>query len=210
MASIVAGVHMSDSPLQETQANGLKFINCQFNGSTASTMSTGPNPAFLALCVGIIAITVRNLVFENCQACNIVADNPFYHCFGFDISDSPEIDYLNSNNVRNITFSNCVASDIRTGGKDAVGFFFGSINLDRVGEQGAYSNAVIKNCIAECISSASATHLVAGIAQGLYPAEGAVQFIYPAQFNLFVEGCRVSDVRSTASPLPSSDFLQVL
>src|SRR4029079_14440429 len=41
--NIIAGVHMSDDPDQRTQGNGMRFINCQFNGTRVANDNPGGN-----------------------------------------------------------------------------------------------------------------------------------------------------------------------
>ncbi|MCE5292997.1 MAG: hypothetical protein LLF94_00100 [Chlamydiales bacterium] len=185
------GVHMSDIPFQETQGNGVKFINCQFNDITRPTSGTLSRKRNLS---GCRVLTVRNIVFENCQAVNIGTDNPFYDCFGIQVSTQPEDPIPEFSSSRNISIVNCVVSDI-SGVNKAVGIFNSVVDLDRIGEQATLSNMVVENCIAERIYSTSTTELVAGIAEGINLANIAVR-VLPAMFNLYVNDCRVSDVRA--------------
>ncbi len=70
-AVIIAGVHMSDLRFQETQVDGIKFINCQFNGST--------NGIPEGVTVGICTHTKKR-TFEGCQSSNISSGD---ESFGF-------------------------------------------------------------------------------------------------------------------------------
>lgn len=201
LARLVAGIHMSDSAFQQTEGNGMKFINCQFNGATVSPTNT--RIAASTWTVGFIAITLRNIEFENCQAANISSDNPNFSSFGFLIGTDNSDPIPFYSNGRNYSFSNCVASDISTSGKKAVGFFMAALTGNRIGEQGELANMVLENCIAERIQSATQTDLVAGIAEAYFLTSATR--IVPKELNLFVSNCRVSDVRSNLeSPSPLS------
>lgn len=200
-AQEIAGIHMSDLALQETEGNGMKFINCQFNGARVSDTNPGGDVVSLN---GFLAVTLRNIVFENCQASNIITTNPNFRVFGFILGTVAADPIPQFSNVRNISFNNCIASDL-SGSKAVVGFdlFGGNDRTNRIGEQPSLDNMVIQNCIAERISSSTSTEVVAGIAN-----ENAIDTgdaVYPALFNLFVKDCRVSDVRSnTDTPSPLS------
>ncbi len=68
---------------------------------------------------------------------------------------------------------------------------------------------IVENFISERIHSTSSSAQVAGIMEG---QGGNVDGSFPAKFNLFVIGCRVSDVRSNAddpSPLSAGIFSSI-
>lgn len=202
----VHGIHLSDDTFQQTSANGLKFINCQFNGSSISPESTR-TPIGRARVVGAFAITLRNVVFDRCQACNIDVQNPNFHAFGYFIATAAEDPTPEFANVQNIIFTNCVASDISTLGYSAAGFFLGAVNINRVGEQAQLLNMVVENCIAERIHSSTSTFPVAGIAEAPFAAIGDVETQFPLEKNLFIRNCRVSDVRAGAGNPLSAGIL---
>ena len=195
-AVIIVGLHMSDSAYQRTEGNGMKFINCQFNGASVN----GDRTANL-LMGGFLAITLRNVVFEGCQAANITNDGPLGHVFGFWVESDASDPIPAYASLTDITFSNCVVSDVMNlRGTTAVGYFCGAAGQTRNGQQGQYRNAVFNNCIAERIYTNSTTSLCVGIYAGLNTA-----FIptrqYAKEVNAFVDNCYVADVRSnSASP----------
>ncbi len=194
----VNGVHMSDLPFQETQGNGIKFINCQFNGITRSATGT-PVPGFNNICAGTRLITLRNVVFENCQASNNGTEHPSFDCFGFFVGTVPEDPVSGFANTRNVTFFNCVISDIQSSKKQGVGIYFDVENINRTGVQSSLYNTVVENCVIERIRSGSTVDLIAGIAEGIRDRNLAQPF--PAEFNLYVKNCRISDVRSLGAEI---------
>ncbi len=190
---IIAGVHMSDLRFQETQGDGVKFINCQFNGST--------NGFPEGLTVGIWVLTLRNVIFEECQSCSISGG---LDSMGFFVWQQL-LDVLPAvGNVRNITFRDCVASDISAAGL-AVGYFVPTDARSVTGQPGVYSNTVFENCIAEHMRGNGSTRRIAGIAQVNYLAPpDTASGPFSRLNNLFIRDCRVSDVRSNqeeVSPL---------
>ncbi|MBS0635824.1 MAG: hypothetical protein JSR37_10215 [Verrucomicrobia bacterium] len=202
-AAIVAGVHCSSSLTSFVQGNGIKWINCQFNGSSVSPA----NPANLFV-AGFLATTMRGMTFENCQACNHQGVDSTYITSGYYIiafdGDSPGVQFSDADNI---TFQNCIASDI-DGTYNAYGFFVGGGNLNIFAPQVVHNNMVLNSCIAERIHSTSDEAQVAGIAESL----GDFTFFdpnsvgsYPLQIDLFISDCRISDVRSSADePSPLS------
>lgn len=205
-ATVIAGVHISDFTGQMYNANGLKFIDCQFNGARVSdnnATSRSVNGVY-----GLLALTLRNVVIENCQACNIITENPNFHAYGFILVTFPEDTPAPFANGLNFTYKNCIASDI-TGGKDAIGFNFPSARINYAGSQSSHLNMVAENCIAERIRSASTSHRIAGIADCLF-ISGTTQF--PLARNFFVRNCRVSDIRctndSTQNPLSAGILVE--
>ncbi|MBS0635037.1 MAG: hypothetical protein JSR37_06210 [Verrucomicrobia bacterium] len=201
-AGVVAGVHMSDGSGQETSGNGMKFINCQFNGTTGSAEATSKDP----IC-GFLAITLKNIVFEDCQACNIHTDGLVNPVYGFLVATFPSDPAYPFGNNRNITFSNCVASDVR-GNTDCAGIAVPVINDNHTGTQGEQLNMVIENCIVEHIYSPATQYRVAGIEESLFVREnGESQF--PIMRNLYVRDCRVSDVHAgSGNPLSAGILVE--
>ncbi len=189
----VNGLHMSDGTLQETQGNGIKFINCQFNGMTRNATGEHESDVRRSL-AGTRIITARNIIFENCQSVNIGTENPAYDCVGILVSVNLEDPTPFFGNVRNITLTNCVTGDI-TGLNRAVGIFLASENINQTAEQGSISNTVVENCIAERIRSSSSTELTAGIAEGLRDTHQAQSF-FSTLSDLYIRDCRVSDVHA--------------
>lgn len=204
LALTVNGAHMSESggPGENANTNGLRFINCQFNGSSIAEKTTD-NEDSAAEIAGFAAITMSNLILENCQACNMMTTNLQCPAYGFKIGTNPRFDVLPGGPSRNVTLSNCVASDI-SGGTDSVGIWTFVRNRKFQGVQFTQVNIVIENCIAERISSlaSKSDNTVAGIAEGLSAfvrtrtAPTAIPTQFDRMINLQVRGCRVSDVRS--------------
>ncbi len=190
-AQIVNGAHASDGPDQRTNTNGIKFLNCQFNGAQVSDLN--PGGLDQSLIAGILSRPNRNMIFEDCQACNIITTNLGYNAYGFSTGFSAIDPAFPFGNDYNLTFSKCVTSDIQ-GGKDAIGIDIFNRNRNHTGHQGSLANIVIENCISERISSSSSSLRVAGIAESLNLFVGTTQFAQAR--NLFIRGCRVSDVRS--------------
>jgi len=185
-AGIVAGIHMSDLRNDTIQGNGMKWINCQFNGARTQ------NPA--GLLYGFFAITLKNIIFEDCQATNIISENSDTRSTGFFIGTFLEDPAPGIGDVQNVTFKNCIASDIK-GGSDTVGIYTWVNNRNLIsGIQALQTNFVIQNCIVERIHSLSLTRRVAGIAEALFVRSGTAQ--YPRMVNLSVTNCRVSDVKA--------------
>lgn len=200
-STVVTAIHASDGAFQQTQGNGMKFINCQFNGASRSSTGNGI-AADLFGCYGPTLITTRNIEFIGCQACNIATDNPTFLACGFFLKSDLEDPLPFYANNQNITVTDCLASDISSPNV-ACGFAFGVGDAHRTGQQGAFVNAVIKNSVAERIYSSSSTSHVFGIGEYLSPSPGTTPFA--RALNLFVDHCRVSNVRSNfATPSPLS------
>ena len=144
----VNGVHMSDNNLDQTEANGVKFLNCQFNGLRISPTNGVSNQVS-----GTFIFTSRNIVFENCQATNIINDS-FSDAFGFGIGTNSESTLPEFSSGRNITFLNCIASDIESN-RRAIGIrLFGTAD-NNSGQEASLINMVVENCISERIHSTS-------------------------------------------------------
>ncbi len=198
-AAIIAGVHISDLTFQETQVDGIKFINCQFNESTRLQEE---NPDRASRVTGFFSNTARNMTFEGCQSINSFSEAPGDEAFGFFVALSLNDVLPEFGNIRNITFRDCVVSDI-TGASRVIGYFVPTDSSNLTGQPGVYANTVFENCIAERIRSNSSTQRVAGIAQGIDPLS-APGGPFAQLNNLFIRDCRVSDVRSNqdeVSPL---------
>lgn len=187
-----AGIHMSDGAFQNFEANGMKFINCQFNGTRnyggngiPSSPTSISNGAF-----GFYAITLRNIIFENCQACDVGSMKEPVSA-GFIIRQNSQDPIPYHSNVQNITFLNCTASDI-TSASIASGFSFVGLPSNRIGQQPIATNIVYKDCISERIYSP-------GLANGIVDQVFADTQISPQDFNLFIKDCRVSDVHGLGS-----------
>ena len=207
----VAGAHASSGP-DTLQANGMKFINCQFNGTRNNTTSASSPFAGLMQCSGFQTRVDRNLTFENCQSCNIQSDSPYVNTVsGFEILNLDFDKVPEFGDVRNVTFLNCVASDI-SGVNDAVGFDFRAANGSLTGEQPVMTNIVLKDCIAEHIQSESDTAVVAGISGALLDASSIFGLaVFSQNNNYLIKDCRISDVHCTngnISPLSSGILLE--
>ena len=196
----VCGVHMSDGADQVIIAQGMRYINCQFNGARVS--DENPGGIYDWNLFGFLALTLRDIIFENCQACNIMTDNPGFGSFGYWIATDAVDPAFPFGNLQNLTFRNCIASDI-SGGEDTVGFAVPATNEAHTGNQGSLTNIVFENCIAERIRSHSLINPTAGIGEYALFVPGAQQPT-PRLANLFIRNCRVSDVRSGASNLQSA------
>lgn len=183
-ARLIAGIHMSDSAFQRTQGNGMKFINCQFNGATVSPTNTANN-----FIVGFLAITLKNVVFEDCQACNIKAPIGLY-AVGFYVDTETDDPIPFYSTVNNISFVNCVASDIEA--LVAEGFEVAPASFSRIGQQAIQKNILFDGCTAERIYASKINGFAAGISADLF----FTGRIPDQQINLFVKNCRVSDVHS--------------
>ncbi|MBS0638112.1 MAG: hypothetical protein JSS12_11435, partial [Verrucomicrobia bacterium] len=185
-AVIINGVHLSDDPFQQTSSNGVKFLNCQFNGARVS-----PNNPLSSQVTGILAFPQRNMVFENCQACNNV-NEALSDAFGFGLGTNAQDPLPPFANSANITFINCVVSDIESS-RQSIGYRLFTSAFNRFGQQSTLSNLVFEGCIAERIVSSSTSQRVAGIFTGLGLV---VSGPFAEMFNVSIDGCRVSDVRS--------------
>ncbi len=211
VAFFVAGAHASAG--EDTfQANGMKFINCQFNGTRNNTTVESGIFAGVMQCCGFQTRVDRNLTFENCQACNIQSDSPYVNIVaGFEIENfnfdhAPEF-----GDVRNVTFSNCVTSDI-TGVYEAIGYDFRATNATFTGEQSVMTNIVLQDCIAERIQGGTDSGVVAGISGALLDTSSIAEpGLYSQNNDYLIKRCRISDVRSTSgegSPLSAGILLQ--
>jgi hypothetical protein len=204
-AVVIAGVHCSESVGETDNINGVIYRNCQFNGTSVSDTTAafgGANEL-----AGFTSIANRNVLFENCQACNIRTNNTNFKSAGFLIGTEPYGDVTTNGDLgraKNITFRNCVATDIR-GGTDAYGIVIPASNIYLVATfQGTQANIVIENCIVERVQSFASdnTRRVAGITESLFPFRGnpispsTKGTFYDKMRNLFITGCKVADVRS--------------
>ncbi len=203
VAFFVAGVHASSGE-DTVQANGMKFINCQFNGTRNNTTLASSIFVGLIQCCGFQTRVDRNLTFENCQACNIQSDSPLvttvsgFEIINFNFDHEPE-----TGDVRNVAFSNCVSSDI-VGLHDAVGYDFRATNATYTGEQSVMTNIVLQDCIAERIQGGADTAVVAGISGALLDTSSiADSGLFSQNNDYLVKGCRISDVRSTGGDVSS-------
>ncbi|MBS0638080.1 MAG: hypothetical protein JSS12_11265, partial [Verrucomicrobia bacterium] len=208
---IVAGAHAS-AGRDKLQANGMKFINCQFNGTRNNTTVASSRFSGLVQCCGFQTRVDRNLTFENCQACDTRSDSPYVNMVaGFEI-DNFNIDHdPEFGDVRNVTFSNCVTSDI-SGVNDAVGYDFRATNATFTGKQSVMTNIVLEDCIAERIQGGTDSGVTAGIAGALFDTSSVGRTgLYSQNNDYLIKGCRISDVRSTnedGSPLSAGIVLQ--
>ena len=116
----VAGVHMSVSFGEIINTSGMKFINCQANGASISPSNPGGNP-FDNTIFGFFGFSVKDMIFENCQACNINTTSPGFNAIGFFLATIPFGDVPPAGPAHNITFSNCIASDISAKSGNAYG-----------------------------------------------------------------------------------------
>ncbi len=211
VAFFVSGAHASSGG-DTFQANGLKFINCQFNGTRNNTTDESSIFAGLMQCCGFQTRVDRNLTFENCQACNIQSDSPLvttvagFEIINFNFDHAPEF-----GDVRNVTFSNCIASDI-TGVHEAIGYDFRAANASLTEDQSVMTNIVLQDCIIERIQGGSDSAIIAGISGALLDTSSIAD---PAPFSqnndYLIRGCRISDVHSTSediSPLSAGILLQ--
>lgn len=196
----VCGVHMSDGGDQTVTAQGMRYINCQFNG--ARVADNNPGGIYDWNLFGFLALTLQDIIFENCQACNIMTENPGFGSFGYWIATDAVDPVFPVGNLQNLTFRNCIASDI-SGGADTVGFAVPATNESHTGNQGSLTNIVFENCIAERIASKSLVNPTAGIGEYSLFVPGAQQQT-PRLANLLIRNCRVSDVRSGAGNLQSA------
>ena len=199
-ARLIAGVHISDMPLDTINSDGLKFINCQFNES--KRIAPNLNPDFSGT-GGYTSVTARNIIFDNCEAQKISTVGDDTLCFGF-ITETNNQDVIPKiGNVRNIVYKNCVAADIKNNDGAAVGFYVAIANEGYFGEQPELKNVTFDNCIASDIRSNTSDTEVTGIYYGV----PAIHFdgFYGRQTNLFVKNCRVCDVFSNQeAPSPLS------
>lgn len=197
LAALIEGVYMQTDSLQLTQGNGLKFSNCQFNNTSVSSDNLNIN-VFIA---GFSGITVRNIIFDNCQATNIMTISSGFNAYGFYVgtfAENAEPYYANS---RNIIFKNCVAADISGTNGSAFGYFMAQGDGNITGQQASLGNTIIENCIAQHIYSNTTYGSVAGIYQGLDMI--LTNYVYASSYNLLVKNCMITDVKNTnnlASP----------
>lgn len=194
---IVNGVHQSDGPPQEYDANGIKYVNCQFNGAFRAADGGTFAPPF-AVVGGTLMITTKNLVFEGCQSTNNRSDNPEYRVFGF-YTASDAADPANSEfgATRNFTWQNCVVGDL-SGPNDVFGYSHFTESASNDGVAAETGNAVFETCIAEHLRCTSTTGNVSGIRIGLSYNEFLVfgrNEPFHVLTNPYVKNCRISDIK---------------
>jgi|GEM_PF-3051085 len=191
--AIVNGVHQSDAANQLTDANGIKFINCQSNGNTRASTGTIAGNVFLT---GFFMITTKNLIFERCQTVqnqttypNLATVSGFF--VGSEKSDPATADF---GSVRNISFIDCVSQE-HSGPLNVIGFSVFAVGEARDGVAGNLINVVCDNCIASRMRSTNAN--ARGISLSLSAAPPSGPYAIPS--NIAVTNCRVSDIRTLAA-----------
>jgi hypothetical protein len=188
--TIVNGCHGSSGRLKSRTGTGTKWINCQFNHPYISEDALNVN-----LVCGYFFTCEGNMIFENCQACNIdvqLLNFSSVSCIGgfvigADEDDSPK----GKSDVYNITFHNCVASDIHSNANVVAGFFAYGSNGSYLGQQPLLSNVIFDSCVSQRISTSSFTASCFGIGAGYFSSANA---FYAALSNVQILNSSVSDV----------------
>ncbi len=190
-AGIVCGVHLSDSVPQVTTANGMKWVNCQFNNHSVNPANTRSS-----LVCGYIAITATNVEFDNCQACNITSESSAHRAMGILNATGATDPLFPFGNVTSTVFRGCTVSNI-VGNRGVYGLGASYVSGNRA-QQSVSSNVVVENCVVSKLRSYSTDPLdkIAGIAQlDLIPSESQPDaFVLPISENFLVKNSRVSDV----------------
>ena len=198
LVRLISGIHHSDRQFQTDRTDALKFINCQFNGSDHVV----PGQGNVHFTVGYAGITTRNLIFDNCEAMRISAPG-IDLCLGWFIETSLADVLSEVGSAMNITFRDCVTSDIVAHDGGAVGYLVNLLNLSIVGQQGELNNVTFDNCISTNISGNTSSKEVAGIYFGV-PAP-VFESLFGRSTNLFIKNCRISDIFSNQeNPSPIS------
>lgn len=190
-AGIVVGVHLSDTAPQVVTANGMKWVNCQFNNH-----SVNPNSLQGSFVAGYVAITATNVEFVDCQSCNIRAESPSHWAHGLlnaVVATDPLFPF---GNVTSTIFKNCTVSNISSNrAVFGLGSGYGSGNRSR---QALNSNLVVDNCTIENLRSFSIDPVdkIAGIMQvDLVVSEDLPDVnVLPLVNNVLIKNSRVSDV----------------
>ncbi len=178
-ALLINAVHVSDFVGQEYRGSGNKYIKCQFN----NTKRLGDTPSVVPsqqIITGPAIASVSNLIFDNCESVNNTTTNPNYSSYGFFITSTPD-PVSPFDEVNNVTFRNCITSDISSP-LQSLGFLIDSFEPIR--------NIVFENCIVQRIQGFSATGIITISVE-----------------NVFIRGCRVSDVKGQN---PTSSGILVL
>ncbi len=193
-AQLITGIHMSDFPFQNLTADCMKFINCQFNGTSVNASN-----ALFPTVGGFRAITERNVIFENCEACstsNFTGGDTLG--FGLFTSASDPIPFY-ANNLQ-ISFLGCTVSDI-VGSAFTVGFDVGPTSDNRIGQQPRQSNYIFDNCIVERIRALDPTGTAIGI-EGIVFTDSRSPTVEFA--NVFIRNCLISDVHGNPATVAIS------
>lgn len=188
----VTGIHISDNTYQHLNTDGLKFIDCQFNGINKSVANIATTVS------GVLAITAKDMVFNGCQCSNLSSNQTSAAVGGYIISTNPEDPIPFYSNTQNISFDDCTVSNIVNAGS-AFGINFDAINTSRIGQQATFTNAVITNCKFQHIISRSSTNSASAIAANPLSIGGTVMF--PTLSSIFIENCKISDVRSNQTTI---------
>ncbi len=203
-AGFVTGVHASDRRLQQFETDSWKIIDCQFNGSRISDNS--PGVGRFSFVAGFLSLSLRNIAFVNCQACNIISNNPLYGSYGFLVSTTAQDPAPPFSNTENISFENCLVSDIKSNGKELVGIGMLFGNYNRTGIQSSLTNISVKNCTIKRLQNLSSIERTAGIGELLFYNENTQ---FPLAKNLLVQNCDIADVRAgTGNPFSAGILVE--
>lgn len=196
-------LHCSDLAFQTVAMSG-KFVDCQFNGASSDRLN-GPAQAS-----GPVIITAQDVTFERCSVTGISTNNTACIVRGFSVQSSPSDPIALYGQTQNINFIDCIVSGLN-GGSAVTAYNLGSVASNRAGVQSITANFVLRNCIAERISSFStiSTTTIAGIVEAL-PAGAGLSGMPEQNINLFVENCRISDVHNTGVTTPSTRSAGIL
>lgn len=183
-SGLVAGLHMSDSAGQETEASSMKFINCQFNGARGGSQNCG-----------ISAITLKNIFFENCEACDIHGDVGYI--YGFEIASLPDDPAYPYGMVNTINFKNCTVTDLSLNLGYCAGFAFPAFYAEKNGldKPTLYTNITVDNCVVERVRNNSSL-LTAGIMVAAYRKPSVIK-------NILIRDCTLFDIYATRNAAPA-------
>ncbi len=174
--------HHSDSSVASFGSEYFHVNNCEFNGAFHGV----GNPFLFGSATGIEFITIKDVFIENCQLSNHVNLEPSLSANGFviEVFNSDPI-FNEAASVRNITWRNCVVSNI-----SSVGIARGiNANLQDVSQNTDlldYRNLIIENCILENVFAQQSS-------RGINIINSAPDRSFT---NVILTGNTVSDVRA--------------
>ncbi len=156
-ASVVTqGTHISDAGGTSTSSEGIRFVDCEFNG-----ISSGAG--FALETMGLFMITARSVVVDNCQFTNIISNSPFPSSNGLMIragKNDPINDTVGATrtfSIRNSYFSDIISQN------ESRGITWAADRSGRDGVAGELINVAIENNVIQRVHSSGLQGRVAGI-----------------------------------------------
>jgi parallel beta-helix repeat protein len=189
-ALVINCVHDSDGGPFAYNSNGIKYINCQFNGAQRIGTAQSILPIGQSV-VGARIQSTANLLFEDCQSAHISTETPGYTVNGFFVFSDSRQPIPPFGDVTSVEIRNCIATGF-SGPAGVAGFRTG-VTVRSSSKEAIANNFVYENCIAERMLSTSTQDSVAGIEHGFLFTAVGVQPI--AVDNLLIRNCRVSEVK---------------